>query len=68
MNELLVNERRAAKLLNVSPRTLWAWRRAGIIPCVRIGRSVRYSIRSLEAWIQEREAAAGQATRAANPP
>ena len=34
---LLVDEREAARLLSISPRTLWGLRNAGRIACVRIG-------------------------------
>jgi Helix-turn-helix domain len=64
--QLLVNERRAAKLLNVCERTLWGWRRAGIVPHIRIGRTVKYSVASLERWIAEQEAASLPPRRAIN--
>lgn len=47
----LLNERQAAELLNISPRTLWGHRKAGKLPCVRIGASVRYSPSDLQEWI-----------------
>ncbi len=47
--------RDAARLLGVSPRTLWNWTRAGIVPCVRVGtgkrRTVLYPVAVLEAWL-----------------
>ncbi|MEN1704602.1 MAG: helix-turn-helix domain-containing protein [Planctomycetota bacterium] len=48
---LLVSEREAAKLLAISPRTLWSLRQSGEIPCIRIGRAVRYSVAELSAWV-----------------
>jgi excisionase family DNA binding protein len=48
---LLVSEREAARLLDISPRTLWSLRQRGEIAHVRRGRSVRYAVRDLEAWI-----------------
>ena len=48
---LLLNSRDAARALAISERNLWERTKTGEIPCVRIGRSVRYSVRDLEAWI-----------------
>jgi excisionase family DNA binding protein len=52
---LLVKPDEAAKLLAVSPRTLWSLTRAGVVPCVRFGKSVRYSMDTLRAVIAQRE-------------
>ena len=55
---LALRPRDAAKALSISPRTLWAWTKAGIIPCIRAGtgkrRTVLYPIPVLEAWLRER--------------
>lgn len=49
---LLVTVEQAAAALAVSPRTLWTLtNETGEIPCVRIGRSVRYDPVDLKAWI-----------------
>jgi excisionase family DNA binding protein len=52
---LALRPRDAARLLGVSPRTLWGWTRAGIVPCVRVGtgkrRTVLYSMADLQAWL-----------------
>ena len=37
----------AAQLLAISERTLWTLTKEGKIPCVRLGRSVRYSVEDL---------------------
>ena len=48
---LLVNIREAAKLLNVSQRTIWQLCNDGAISAVKIGkRGVRYSYKSLMAF------------------
>src|SRR5205814_558341 len=57
--QLLLTEAAAAKALSISPRTLWGLRDAGEIPAVRIGRSVRYAVKDLEAWIERRRVSAG---------
>lgn len=48
---LLLKSCEAAKALAVSERTLWGLTDAGEIPCVRLGRSKRYSVDALQAWI-----------------
>ena len=48
---LLLKPREAAEALAISPRTLWARTNAGEIPCVRLGRAVRYDPADLRAWI-----------------
>jgi len=59
---LLLNERDAAKLLGVSPRTLWALRKAGRIPFVAISeRCIRYSRSDLAAWIARQSSTEGGA-------
>ena len=52
---LLLKAGQAAAVLGISERKLWELTNRGVIPCVRIGRSVRYSRRTLEAWIAEHE-------------
>ena len=53
--QLLMRPDEAAKALAISPRTLWALANRGEIPCVRIGRSVRYDPRDLQDWIEQRK-------------
>ena len=57
---ILVDERTAAQLLGVSPRTIWTLRQRGELPYVRVGpRLVRYRPADLERWAAERAAAHG---------
>lgn len=53
---LLVDERDAAELLSLTPRTLQEWRRRGEgPPHVRVSsRCIRYRIVDLEEWAAER--------------
>lgn len=50
---LLLRLEEAARLLDISERNLWE-RTAprGGVPCVRIGRLVRYSVAELEAFVR----------------
>jgi excisionase family DNA binding protein len=49
---LLLSEREAAASLGLSPRKLWSIRTNGEIAYVRNGRSVRYAVDDLKAWIE----------------
>ena len=52
-SSLLLNEREAARLLNISPRTLWNLRAAGKIRYVRIAATgVRYARTDLVKFIE----------------
>jgi excisionase family DNA binding protein len=50
---LLLNSRQAAKALGISERTLATYTKSGLLPVVRIGRSVRYSPDDLREWIRK---------------
>lgn len=69
---LLITSREAAACMSISERTLWTLTNQGDLPCVRIGRSVRYDPRDLEAWIERHKSAgcasAHNTTSAGNPP
>lgn len=50
---LLISARDLARILNVSPRTIWRLLSAGqIVPPVRIGGSVRWRFDEVTSWIQ----------------
>lgn len=51
----LIRASEAARALAISPRLLWTMTNCGEIPCVRIGRAVRYDPRDLEEWVRERK-------------
>jgi len=54
---IALRPRDAAKILGVSPRTLWAWTQAGLIPCAKIGtgkrKTVLYSVADLQSWLSQ---------------
>lgn len=50
----LLTAEETAKLLTVSPRTVWALTKTGELPAIRIGRSVRYSRQDIDAFIAAR--------------
>jgi excisionase family DNA binding protein len=47
-----MNLKAAATALAISPRKLWALTASGEVPCVRIGRSVRYDAADLDAFVE----------------
>lgn len=55
---LLLTPREAAKALAICEKTLWSLTKRGELPAVRLGRSVRYAISDLEAFIARRRAGA----------
>jgi excisionase family DNA binding protein len=54
-DRLLLTPRQAAAALSISERTLWQLTRDRALPCVRIGRSVRYARNDLLAFIEGRK-------------
>ncbi len=54
-NPQLLKPAEAARSLAISERKLWGLTKCGEIPCVRIGRSVRYDPRDLASWIEARK-------------
>lgn len=53
-DQLLVTTKLAAKLLAISERTLWQLTNDGDLPAVRFGRTVRYAMSDLVAFIAAR--------------
>ena len=50
----LLTDEEACNYLRIRQRQLYSWRMSGIIPFIRIGRSIRYRLRDLEAAIEAR--------------
>ena len=48
---LLLSSSEAAKALSISERSLWTLTKTEQIPCIKLGRSIRYSVDSLKDWI-----------------
>ncbi len=61
----LVDEKRAAEILGVTPQTLAVWRCVGRypLPYVKIGRCVRYRVEDLEAFVESRRVGASRSAR-----
>jgi excisionase family DNA binding protein len=47
----VVNAQTAGRLLGVSRTTLWELSRRGELPCLHIGRSVRWAVADIDAFI-----------------
>ena len=54
---LLLKPDEAAAALGISARLLWSKTKTGEIPCLRIGKAMRYSPAALKQWIDEYVAA-----------
>jgi excisionase family DNA binding protein len=48
----LLTDEEACQYLRIRQRQLYSWRMSGIIPFIRIGRSIRYRQRDLDAAIE----------------
>ncbi|QDT72225.1 helix-turn-helix domain-containing protein [Lacipirellula limnantheis] len=48
----LLTPKHAAERLAISPRKLWSLTASGDVPCVRIGRSVRYDAADLAEFVE----------------
>lgn len=48
----LLTDEEACNYLRIRQRQLYSWRMSGIIPFIRIGRSIRYRQRDLDAAIE----------------
>jgi excisionase family DNA binding protein len=57
MPKLLVTPREAANALSICEKTLWSLTKRGELPAVRIGRSVRYDVTDLQAFINGQKGA-----------
>jgi len=55
--KLLYTVREAAALLSISERKLWTLTNTDELKCVRMGRSVRYSINNLQEFIVKQTSA-----------
>jgi excisionase family DNA binding protein len=54
-HDALLSEMQAARVLNLSSRTLQAWRSKGVgPPFVRAGRAVRYRRSDILSWVESR--------------
>ena len=49
---LLLTPREAAKALSICEKTIYTLTKSGELPAVRIGRSVRYALEDLRAFIE----------------
>jgi predicted DNA-binding transcriptional regulator AlpA len=60
--KLLVKPDTAAEMIAVCEKTLWSLTQPrGPLPCVRLGKSVRYSPAALQKWIDEQQQSEAQA-------
>jgi excisionase family DNA binding protein len=48
----LLTDEEACQYLRIRQRQLYSWRMSGIIPFIRIGRSIRYRLSDLEAVVE----------------
>lgn len=61
---LLLTPRETAKRLAISERHLFDLTRSGQLPCVRVGKCVRYNIETIQKWVREAESTERPSTTA----
>lgn len=59
--KLLVTTKEGARITSTSDRTFWGLGQRNEIPRVMVGRSVRYAVTDILAWIDRQRAAAKSA-------
>jgi excisionase family DNA binding protein len=52
----LLTAKQVGELLNVRAYTIYEWVKAGRLPAIREGRTLRFSPAGLEAWVRARSA------------
>jgi excisionase family DNA binding protein len=65
LDEPLLDVERAAELLNVRVSWIRGATRTGYLPCLKVGKHVRYTRSMLEAWLAEQRAGDNQERRTA---
>lgn len=55
LDEPLLDAEQAAKLLNVRVSWIREATRTGLLPCIKVGRQVRWTKRMLEGWLTSRQ-------------
>lgn len=53
MFQPLLTAGEVAALLSVSRKSIYKWTELGLLPCIRLGRAVRYDPADVEAFAQE---------------
>ena len=54
--DVLLTSRQVAPMVGVKhPKTVEKWARAGILPCVRKGRMVRFRVGDVRRWVAQRK-------------
>ena len=54
--EKLLGKEEVANILGIPPKTLYSWRHRGEgPPAIRVGRHLRWTERSVAAWIEQKE-------------
>ena len=52
--DVLLTEKEASAMLKTSKRNLFCWRMAGIIPYIKLGRSVRFRLADVQSVLEAR--------------
>ena len=53
LQPIAVREREAARLLGISPKSVFNLTKAGVLPSIKLGGCRLYSVAALQRWIDE---------------
>lgn len=53
-DELLTREE-AAEILHANLSTLWRWSKTGYLPCIKLGRNVRYKLSAVRHFLEQNQ-------------
>lgn len=68
-SEPLLRPEEVARLLACSPKTVYAWAASGSIPCVRLGRLIRFAPADVRRFVETHTEGAKEASgRGSGPP
>lgn len=54
-NDELLTREEAAKMLHADLSTLWRWSKTGYLPCIKLGRNVRYKLSAVRHFLEQNQ-------------
>lgn len=60
--EPLWTVRDLASFVKTTPEAVYRWVELGMVPCIRLGRSIRFDQAVIRAWLSSRSVPAGEST------
>lgn len=54
-NDELLTREEAAEMLHADLSTLWRWSKTGYLPCIKLGRNVRYKLSAVRHFLEQNQ-------------